>query len=128
MHVVENYADGELTGLLQRIRPDLALILSVVPETFSYTLSEAVAHGIPVCARPVGAFEERIEPDRSGFLYGPGPDGPLRLLLELDTDRARLRSVHRTLRHTLQRGVHEMVEAYYAARQDYPALVAAGLS
>lgn len=127
VEVLESYTGAELTGLLQRIRPDVFLSLSIVHETFSYTLSEAAAHGIPACARSVGAFTDRIEPGRTGFLYGEDPDASLRLLLELDADRERLRSVHRTLAAAAPRGVDEMLEDFYALRRDYPSLVAAGL-
>jgi glycosyltransferase involved in cell wall biosynthesis len=128
VEVVERYAHGDLTGLLARIRPDLALILSIVPETFSYTLSETAAHGIPACARPVGAFVDRIEPGRTGFFFPPDPQGPLRLLLGLDADRDAVRAVHRALVAGPHRGVAEMIDDYYAERDDYPAAVAAALA
>lgn len=39
---------------------DIILLLSPWAETFSYTLSEAVVHGVPVICTDLGAFRERV--------------------------------------------------------------------
>ena len=54
------YKLGELNGLLREHKINLICILSVWPETFCYTLSEALAEGIPVIATDVGALGERV--------------------------------------------------------------------
>ena len=41
-------------------RPDAFLFLSLVPETYSYTLSTAMATGLPIVATRLGAFPERL--------------------------------------------------------------------
>ncbi len=62
------YEREDLPGLLSQHKIDLVCILSVVPETFSYTMSEAVNCGIPVIATDIGALGERIRRDKFGWL------------------------------------------------------------
>lgn len=54
------YRSGSLPGLLRRDRVDLALLLSVLPESHSLVLSECVAAGVPVLAFSLGALAERV--------------------------------------------------------------------
>lgn len=68
LHVVLDYRRDELPRLLAQIRPDAALLLPTVAETFSYILSELRSLALPVIATRVGALAERIEDGRDGFL------------------------------------------------------------
>ncbi|WP_345782614.1 glycosyltransferase, partial [Dokdonella sp.] len=68
LHVVLDYRRDEFPALLARIRPDAALLLPTVAETFSYMLSELRSLGLPVVATRVGALAERIEDGVDGFL------------------------------------------------------------
>ena len=77
----------ELPKILQSLKPDLGLLLSNVPETFSYTLSELFAAGIPPVASRLGAFVDRIEDGVTGWLVSPGGDDLLDKLSELDRPR-----------------------------------------
>ncbi|MBT2763310.1 glycosyltransferase [Paenibacillus sp. ISL-20] len=54
------YKREELSGILDELELDLICLLSPWPETFSYTLSEAWAHNIPVLVTPMGALKERV--------------------------------------------------------------------
>lgn len=56
-----SYAPEELGLLIKAERPDLIWLPSLVHETFGYTLSVALASGIPLLATDVGAFPERIK-------------------------------------------------------------------
>lgn len=47
---------------------DLVLLLSTMPETFSYTLSEALVAGVPVIATDLGALRQRVAEEAVGFL------------------------------------------------------------
>ncbi len=62
------YRAGTLTSLLRRRAVDLALLLSVVPESFGLTLSECWAAGVPVLAFDHGALSERIRRHGGGVL------------------------------------------------------------
>jgi glycosyltransferase involved in cell wall biosynthesis len=62
---------GSLAGLLRRDRVDLALLLSVVPESYSLALSECFAAGVPVAAFDHGAIAERVRRYGGGVLVDP---------------------------------------------------------
>lgn len=80
VEVMAHYEREDLGALLRAAQPDIGLLLSVVPETFSYTLSELHAAGIPVAATAVGAFADRIQHGENGWLYSPDPESLLELL------------------------------------------------
>lgn len=71
VNVVLEYRREELAGLLRMIGPHAAALLSIVPETFSYTLSEMRQLGIPVIATRVGSLAERIRDGEDGWLIEP---------------------------------------------------------
>jgi glycosyltransferase involved in cell wall biosynthesis len=54
------YDDAELAALLAAEKPDVIWFPAQVPETYSYTLSVALASGLPVVASALGAFPERL--------------------------------------------------------------------
>jgi glycosyltransferase involved in cell wall biosynthesis len=58
------YRGGTLPGLLRRDRVDLALLLSIVPESYSLVLDECAAAGVPVVAFELGAVAERLAAGR----------------------------------------------------------------
>ncbi len=62
------YAPSELPGLLEHYRVRLVLYPSAGPETFSYTLSEAWAAGVPVLVPPIGALAERVAGTEAGWV------------------------------------------------------------
>jgi GT2 family glycosyltransferase/glycosyltransferase involved in cell wall biosynthesis len=55
------YREADLPGLLDRIRPHVVWFPAQWPETYSYTLSAAIAAGLPIVATRIGAFPERLE-------------------------------------------------------------------
>ena len=56
---IPEYTPADLPGLVARFDPDLALLPSLLPETFGYVLSEMQALGVPVLAADRGAYAER---------------------------------------------------------------------
>ena len=72
--LIPNYQRDELPGLIQTLRPHAALLLSTVPETWNYTLSEIRALNVLPVATNIGSFRERIEHGVDGFLIEPEPD------------------------------------------------------
>ena len=54
------YDETRLPALLQRVAPDLVWFPAQWPETYSYTLSAALAAGLPVAVPNLGAFVERV--------------------------------------------------------------------
>ncbi len=72
--VILDYKRDELPAILAEIGPDFAALLSLVPETFSFTLSELQQMQIPVIATRVGSFPGRIEHGKTGWLVDPEPE------------------------------------------------------
>jgi glycosyltransferase involved in cell wall biosynthesis len=69
--VLGHYRAGGLVRLLQERRVDLALLLSIWPETFAMTLSECRAAGVPVIAFALGAIADRVAAEGGGLLVPP---------------------------------------------------------
>ena len=65
------YRAGSLVDRLRRDRVDLALLLSIVPESYSLALSECRAAGVPVIAFDHGAIADRIRQRGGGLLVDP---------------------------------------------------------
>jgi GT2 family glycosyltransferase/glycosyltransferase involved in cell wall biosynthesis len=59
--VTGQYDASELPNILARERPDSILFLSVVPETYNFALSAALATGLPIVALDAGAIGERLK-------------------------------------------------------------------
>jgi glycosyltransferase involved in cell wall biosynthesis len=69
------YRPGSLPTLLARLRVDLALLPSIVPEAFGLTLSECWAAGVPALAFDHGALAERIRRHGGGRVVPLGSGG-----------------------------------------------------
>jgi GT2 family glycosyltransferase len=78
--LIPDYRREELPGLIASLQPHAALLLSTVPETWSYTLSEMRALGLAPIATRVGAFVERIEDGRDGVLFEPTVDALIEVI------------------------------------------------
>lgn len=111
---IERYHIDELAQRLAEMRPHLALLPSIVPETFSYALSELRSLAIPVAATNLGSFTDRIIDGESGFLFEPSVDGLNALLTRLSADPSALGQVARNCRDAEpKRTAQTMVEAYH---------------
>jgi GT2 family glycosyltransferase len=62
------YERDQLDRILDQINLDLVCLLPIVPETYSYTLSEAWRNRIPVLVTPMGALKERVEAVGGGWI------------------------------------------------------------
>ncbi|MNM37861.1 putative glycosyltransferase EpsJ [compost metagenome] len=91
--VVEHgsYLRKDFGQLVEVIKPDVAAVLSIWPETYCHTLTECWAAGLPVIGVDVGAVGERIAASEAGWL------------LPFPVDKAALKSL-------LQRLVEEPAE------------------
>ena len=65
------YEREELPAKLAAIGPSFSLLPSIWPETYSHTLTESWAAGIPVLASNLGAPAERIRRRGGGWLLDP---------------------------------------------------------
>ena len=67
-HNIGPYQREELPGLVKRYGIDLICILPIWPETFCYTLSEAILAGVPVLVTDIGAVGERVKEMGCGWI------------------------------------------------------------
>jgi hypothetical protein len=114
VRIREHYQRGELAKQLEAVRPHAGLLLSCVPETYSYTLSELLPFGIPVLATRVGSFVDRIEDGRTGFLFDPEPTAVVSAIRTVDADRARLDAVRHAVGMQAGRDLGAMTRDYHA--------------
>ncbi len=112
VEMIAHYRNDRLPDLLQGHAPHLALLLSTVPETFSYTLSELWHARIPVVATATGALADRIKHGVDGFLVAPDATAVLELLKSLNADRQVLQGVKQRLSARRTRTVPAMVGDY----------------
>ncbi len=69
--VQARYAHKDLADWVARLAPDIAMLPSTVPETWSYAYSEMCALGIPTLCPTLGALEDRIRDSEFGWLEPP---------------------------------------------------------
>ncbi len=63
------YQDSQLQDLIKKNSASCIFFANRCPETYSYTLSEAIYSGLPIIAPKLGIFEERLADHKSCFLY-----------------------------------------------------------
>lgn len=112
-NILLQYDRQALPEILEGIGPDLALLPSLVPETFSYTLSELQVLGIPVVASSVGSLAERIESGVTGWLVKPEPEDMVRQLNILSRDPQLIESVRKELRRFRHTSMDAMLDHYH---------------
>jgi hypothetical protein len=110
--VIPEYERQKLPELISELKPDLGLLLSVVPETFSYTLAELQALRVPVLATRIGSFADRIEDGVTGFLCALDPQAIIQRLKSLAADKRALRQVHENLKSLKVHTVEDMLKDY----------------
>ena len=87
VQVHREYERDDLPAWIAKLSPDLALLPSTVPETFSYVLSEMLALRVPVlCASP-GAPAERLVASGGGWVVAAAPVDVNRRLAHLAAHR-----------------------------------------
>jgi GT2 family glycosyltransferase len=120
VNVILDYQRDDLPALLSQIGPDVAALLSLVPETFSYTLSELHYLGIPVIATKVGSFPGRIKEGENGWLINPVTHELVQLVEHLWQDRTDLKKVRDVLIEQDYNDIKAMVQAYKALSKPSP--------
>lgn len=81
------YRRDEFAGRVAKVRPHVAAVLSIWPETYCHTLTESWACGVPVVGVRYGAVEERIARHGGGWLADNDAGRLYRLLLDIRADR-----------------------------------------
>lgn len=65
---IGRYEHENLSEILKKLEIDLIVLISIWPETFSYTLSESWNAGIPVVVGPLGAPADRVRTHQGGWV------------------------------------------------------------
>ena len=113
IEVVEHYQASELQALLQHYQPDVALLLSAVSETFSYTLSEMFQAGIPCIVTPYGALKQRVKHEQTGLITKVDSDYLVNLLDDLSLHPQKLAVIRKNLGAVSQPDVQQVVCQYF---------------
>ncbi|MHC8298788.1 FkbM family methyltransferase [Pseudomonas sp. ZS1P83] len=66
------YSPEELPSLIDSLGVSVVFMASIVPETFSYTISEAIEMGVPIVAFDIGAQGRRVKEYRLGKVVPVG--------------------------------------------------------
>jgi len=110
---IEKYQVDELPTILARISPHAAVLASVIPETFNYTLSELNQLGVPSLATALGSFNDRIVDGKTGFLFEPTATALIALVQRLVEQPELLSNVAETLKASpSERSCWQMVDDY----------------
>ena len=109
-----SYSREELPGLFQKYNIDLACILSVWPETFCYTISEALLCNVPVMVSNLGAMGERIAENGCGVLIDvqKGSQNILRILSDFVENRELLTRYKNKIKEYKGKTVFQMCQEY----------------
>jgi glycosyltransferase involved in cell wall biosynthesis len=110
--VIMQYRREDLRELLANIGPHVAGLLSIVPETFSYTLSEMQQLRIPVIATRVGSLAERIADGDTGWLIEPDAASLIARVRELAADHDQIARVRERLKEFDLQDANRMVQRY----------------
>jgi glycosyltransferase involved in cell wall biosynthesis len=110
--VVASFSRDDLTRIVTEIDPDIGLLASVVPETFSYTLSELMLLGIPPLVSRRGSFEDRVTEGETGFFFEPTPRDLEEAIQRLAGNRGAIERVRARLAQVATPSEAEMVTRY----------------
>lgn len=116
------YRREDLPKLIRQFQISLICILPICPETFCYTLSEALLAGVPVVLRDIGAIGERADSLDDCTWKVPvdaGYEEILQLILHISGDREEYQEKAKAAAHVKLRSVAEMLRDYDALYGGY---------
>lgn len=108
------YKREELKDLLRENNIKLICLFSTCPETYSYTLAESIASGIPVISFDMGALYERIYKYHLGWTISRNSsiDEIISKLLEISSDSIQYQKVIHSINQYKIKTTQEMVSEY----------------
>ena len=122
LHRLGGYNQEDLPMLFKRYSIDLACILPKWPETFCYTLSEAVICNTPVIATDIGAVGDRVK--RHGYGLTIPVDTPgaevVHRIEELFANKEQYDLIKKTACEYQEKTIAEMAKEYAAIYDSYP--------
>ena len=109
------YKREELKEKLKKNNIQLICLLSTVPETYSYSLSESIACGIPVLAFNIGALGERVKKSQVGWLIDANStcDQIIQKILEIASNPEQYTKIVDNINKTSLKTVNQMANDYH---------------
>ncbi len=115
------YTRDELKDLLRKNNIKLICLFSIWPETYSYTMTEAIASGIPVVSFSIGAIAERIKKYNLGWTIAFGST-PEEIAQEIEKILCNKKAYNKVIKSIQQYSIistKEMAEKYDSLYQKY---------
>ena len=111
---IDRYSQEEAGKILRENRIDLVCILPIWPETFCYTLSEALLAGVPVLTTDIGAVGERMRNCHCGWTvqYQTEPKEILKKIDEIFADTEQYERALESLKDYRHRTIADMAGEY----------------
>jgi O-antigen biosynthesis protein len=107
------YERRQFARKMHEIRPAFVGIFSIWAETYSHTLSEAWAAGVPVLVNDLGAPKERVEAHGGGWVLDHlDPEGAYKRVIEICDDPAEYRRVRAEVSLRGVRSLRAMADDY----------------
>jgi O-antigen biosynthesis protein len=107
------YERRQFARKMHEIRPAFVGIFSIWAETYSHTLSEAWAAGVPVLVNDLGAPKERVEAHGGGLVLDLlDPEGAYKRIIEICDDPAEYRRVRGEVSLRGVRSLRQMADDY----------------
>lgn len=108
------YKREELKELLKKNNIKLICLFSTCPETYSYTMTESMACGIPVLSFNMGAIQERIEQYNLGWIIDKDTsvDEIVEKLFEISKDNDNYQKIITSINKYKVKTTKEMAEEY----------------
>jgi len=107
------YSRENIKEILQSNKIDMVCILSIWPETYSYTLSEAWIAGLPVVGSGLGAIKERIESTGAGVIVQDFDSKKiLRRIYEYRKNVKEQEDINNAIRSITLKNMEQMINEY----------------
>lgn len=116
-----HYKSTQLPALLKAHKIDVICLLSLWPETYSYTLTESILNGIPVISTDIGALGERTRQNMWGWTVDVNniTNGVLNILQKLLEDPALLQRKKQEIAHCSIKSNEIMAADYISLYEAY---------
>lgn len=116
------YKRDDIINLLHTIGINLVCVLTLCPESFCYTLNEALLAGIPVLTTNLGAQKDRIESTNGGWLinYKSTAQDILDTIVKIKNNKEEYYSVCSNIKRIKFQSIKSMCNAYITEYDEIP--------
>jgi hypothetical protein len=108
------YDRNNLSKLFTDNNIKLVCIFSIIPETYSYTLTESIANSVPVLAIDEGAVGQRIKENNWGWLIKNGTDVSeiYKIIIKIFNEKNEYKQISEIIAASKIKNVQEMASDY----------------